>query len=273
MDTPELWQFTGSHFNEKARWALDYKRVPHLRHSLIPGFHVPVVRRMTGSTHVPVLKLDGKAISDSSRIIEALEQAYPEHPLYPADPDERRRALEMEDYFDEELGPYIRRWIFHVILPYPKFVRASFGAHASPAAQLAQRAMAPLIGVIMRRQMNITPASAEAARGKTMAAMDRLASEVRPSGYLVGDRFTVADLTAAALLSPLVRPPEFPYKAALPLPEPFKKIHESASTHPAFQWTLNIYRNHRGESAEVASRASVSRIRTDASRAATIERQ
>ena len=170
MDTPELWQFTSSHFNEKARWALDYKRVPHIRHSLVPGFHVPIVKRMTGKTNVPVLKLDGKTISDSSRIIEALERAYPEAPLYPADPDERRRALELEEYFDEELGPYIRRWIFHVILPYPEFVRALFVSHASAAAQLAHRAMSPLIGVIMRRQMNINPASAEAARGKTLAA-------------------------------------------------------------------------------------------------------
>jgi glutathione S-transferase len=272
MDTPELWQFTGSHFNEKARWALDYKRVPHLRHSLIPGFHVPVVRRMTGKTHVPVLKLDGKAISDSSRIIEALEQAYPEHPLYPADPAERRRALEMEDYFDEELGPYIRRWIFHVILPYPKFVRAAFVSHASAAAQLAQRAMSPLIGVIMRRQMDINPAAAEVARNKTMAAMDRLERELQPSGFLVGDRFTVADLTAAALLSPLVRPPEFPYKTPAPVPEPLAKIRDSFSTHPAFRWTLQTYRQHRGKSAEVTTRSNVSPSKTDAGQTATTAR-
>jgi glutathione S-transferase len=268
MDTPELWQFTSSHFNEKARWALDFKRVPHIRHSLIPGFHVPVIKRMTGKTHVPVLKLNGAAISDSSKIIEALERAYPEPALYPADPDERRRALELQDYFDEELGPYIRRWIFYVILPYPQFVRAAFVSHASPAAQLAQRAMSPLIGVIMRRQMNINPATAEIARNKTLAAMDRLEHEVRPSGYLVSDRFTVADLTAAALLSPLVRPPEFPYKAAGPLPEPLAKIRDSVSTHRAFRWTLETYRQHRGESAEVATQANVSRIKTDANRTA-----
>ena len=270
--TPELWQFTSSHFNEKARWALDFKRVPHIRHSLIPGFHVATVKRMTGKTHVPVLKLNGTAVSDSSKIIEALERAYPDPALYPADPDQRRRALELEDFFDEELGPYIRRWIFHVILPYPKFVRAAFVSHASPAAQLAHRAMSPLFGVIMRRQIDISPATAEVARSKTMAAMDRLEHELQPSGYLVGDRFTVADLTAAALLSPLVRPPEFPYKAAGPLPEPLVEIRDAVSTHPAFKWTLQIYRQHRGESAEVANEASFSRIKTDASRTATTAR-
>ena len=271
-DIPELWQFTSSHFNEKARWALDFKRVPHIRHSLIPGFHVPVIKRMTGKTHVPVLKLDGTAISDSSKIIEVLERAYPEPALYPADPEQRRRALELEDFFDEQLGPYIRRWIFHVILPYPKFVRAAFVSHASPAAQLAQRAMSPLIGVIMRRQMDINPATAELARSKTLAAMDRLEHELQPSGYLVGDRFTVADLTAAALLSPLVRPPEFPYKAAGPLPAPLVEIRHAVATHPAFRWTLDTYQRHRGDSAEIASEPKVSRVRTDASKTATTGR-
>ena len=41
--------------------------------------------------------------------------------------------------------------------------------------------------------------------------MDRLESELGPSGYLVGDRFTVADLTAASLFTPLLCPPERPF--------------------------------------------------------------
>jgi glutathione S-transferase len=99
-----------------------------------------------------------------------------------------------------------------------------------------------------------------------------LANELRPSGYLVGDRFTVADLTAAALLSPLVRPPEFPYKAAVPLPEPLAKIRDSLLAHPAFRWTLQTYAQHRGKSAEVAGAANLSGSKVDASRAATTNR-
>jgi glutathione S-transferase len=273
MDTPILWQFTNSHFNEKARWALDYKRVPHIRHSLLPGFHVLTVKRMTGKTQVPVLKLNGAAISDSTRIIEALERAFPEPPLYPPEVEERRRALELEDYFDEELGPYIRRWIFYLVLPYPEFVRAAFVSHASAAAQLAHRAMSPLFGRIMKRQMDINPVSAEVARGKTLAAIDRLEKEVGPSGYLVADNFTVADLTAAALLSPLVRPPEFPYQPAVSLPEPLAKIRHSLSTRRAFQWTLQTYRRHRGKSAEISGAVSSSLPNVTARESATVERQ
>ena len=28
---PVLWHFPISHYNEKARWALDWKRIPHVR--------------------------------------------------------------------------------------------------------------------------------------------------------------------------------------------------------------------------------------------------
>ncbi|MCA9686256.1 MAG: glutathione S-transferase N-terminal domain-containing protein, partial [Myxococcales bacterium] len=44
----ELVQFAFSHYNEKARWALDYKGLAHRRRSLLPGPHVPVVKLLTG---------------------------------------------------------------------------------------------------------------------------------------------------------------------------------------------------------------------------------
>src|SRR5438128_6433168 len=91
---PVLWHLKVSHYNEKARWALDYKRVPHVRRAAIPGQHQKIALRLTGGRTLPVLVLDGEAIGDSTRIIEALERRYPQPPLYPADPDARRRALD-----------------------------------------------------------------------------------------------------------------------------------------------------------------------------------
>jgi glutathione S-transferase len=102
---PVLWHLKVSHYNEKARWALDYKGVPHLRRAAEPGRHRAIAKRLSGGRTFPVLVHDGEAIGDSTRIIEALERRYPEPPLYPADPAERRRALELEDFFDEQLGP------------------------------------------------------------------------------------------------------------------------------------------------------------------------
>ena len=48
------------------------------------------------------------------------------------------------------------------------------------------------------------------ARVEVIAAMDRLESELQPSGYLAGEEFSVADLTGAALFTPLLAPPSAP---------------------------------------------------------------
>ncbi|MGH8659803.1 MAG: glutathione S-transferase family protein [Gammaproteobacteria bacterium] len=45
---------------------------------------------------------------------------------------------------------------------------------------------------------------------------DRLEAEIGPSGYLAGDRFGVADLAAAAVMTAIIRPPEFPYLCPSP---------------------------------------------------------
>jgi glutathione S-transferase len=68
-----------------------------------------------------------------------------------------------------------------------------------------------MLRLAMRRRFQISPQAAADSRAKIVAAIDRLEREISPSGYFVGDSFTVADLTAAALLYPVARPPEFPY--------------------------------------------------------------
>src|SRR2546425_9473132 len=132
MAPPVLWQFRFSHFNEKARWALDWKGIAQVRRSLLPGFHIPRVLWMTGQKSLPVLVLDGDTIHDSTRIIEPLERERPEPALYPADAAARRRALALEDFFDEELGPHLRRALFHELLPETAFADAAFTLGCGP---------------------------------------------------------------------------------------------------------------------------------------------
>ena len=62
MDTPLLWHIPLSHFNEKARWALDYKGIAHRRQVLGPDYLVRAWRA-TGQGKLPILFLDGPAAS------------------------------------------------------------------------------------------------------------------------------------------------------------------------------------------------------------------
>src|SRR5439155_916450 len=166
MALPVLWHFTVSHFNEKARWALDFKRVPHVRRALLPGFHFPKILRMTGQTAVPVLALDGRPIHDSTRIIEALERAFPEPALYPRNEPGRRRALALEDFFDEELGPSIRAMLVHAQFVHdPGLTAALFTVGMGRGSRRTLRILSPVFRPLYRFRYKINAASAEVARG------------------------------------------------------------------------------------------------------------
>ena len=251
---PVLWQLQISHYVEKVRWALDYKRVPHIRQSLLPGLHAIKAKRLTGDTStVPVLTLRGRSIGDSTRIIAALEERWPQPPLYPEDAALRRRALELEEFFDEQLGPYIRRAFYQELLPHPELVVPLFTEGRSLATRTLLRAVFPILRVAMRRRFEISSESATHSRAKIIAALDRLEREISPSGYLVGDSFTVADLTAAALYYPVARSASFPCAMVADddLPAPWREFLDSLAQRPGGRWIAEIYRQHRGGSAEL----------------------
>ena len=67
---PVLWHIPVSHYNEKVRWALDYKDVEHERRAPPPPSHMAVSLWLTrGASYTfPVLQLDGHAYGDSTKI-------------------------------------------------------------------------------------------------------------------------------------------------------------------------------------------------------------
>jgi glutathione S-transferase len=115
-------------------------------------------------------------------------------------------------------------------------------------ARVVLRGIFPLGWRYMSRRYDFDQESFERSRIALVAALDRIESERAGGGHLVGDTFTVADLTAAALLFPLVWPPEFQYE--LPDP-PSSEFLESVKDHPALDWIRETWRRFRGRSAEV----------------------
>ena len=258
---PVLWQLQLSHYNEKVRWALDYKRIPHVRRSLLPGIHLVVAQRLTGTGDTtPVMTIDGRSIGDSTAIIAALEERWPQPPLYPADPVQRARALELEEFFDEQLGPHIRRAVYFVLLDQPDAVLPLFLNGQRLPARILLRTTFPVMKVGMRRRMQIEAGPAAESRELTVAAMDRLEAEIGPSGYLAGDSFSVADLTAASLFYPLVLPPEFPYPVLPGVPEAGREFVASFIGRPGALWVSEMYARHRLPSPAGAARSKPSAV-------------
>jgi glutathione S-transferase len=261
---PTLWHIPISHYSEKVRWALDFKGVEHDRRAPMVGYHIAVALALTRGRHYtfPILKLDGPPVGDSTAIIAALEARHPEPPLYPADPDERRRALELEDFFDERLGPAIRRFAFHEL----RGDRRRFDHVAAEEAPAPLARFGPLAGGYARAYTSLrfrvgSDRGAERAGRQVVAALDRLESELGDGDYLAGGRFTVADLTAAALFYPLVLPPEGPRR--FDLPETFARFRQPLVERRGFRWVEEMFRRHRRRG---ASRAGAQRPAAAAAR-------
>jgi glutathione S-transferase len=86
--------------------------------------------------------------------------------------------------------------------------------------------------------------ASERAGDRVLAALDHLEEELGSNEYLVGNRFTVADLTAAALFYPLVLPPEGP--AHFQLPDSYARFREPLLERRGCRWVAEMFRRHRG---------------------------
>jgi glutathione S-transferase len=261
-DRPILIQLDVSHYSEKIRWALDHKRVPHVRRSPLPGSHMPIAFALTRgeSITLPLLMIDGRTIADSTAILAALEQRHPEPPLYPADPDERRRALELEDFFDEELGPHARLLPFHELSNEP----AMFAEVAAAAVPGPLGRAKGLVGLYARAYTGLRfgvrdEEAAALAREKIVVALDRLEAELEANGggeFLVGERFSVADLTAASLFYPVVGPDEGPLPADTPTPPRLEAFRNEIEQRPGYLWVEETFHRHRHPAPAAAAAAS-----------------
>jgi glutathione S-transferase len=242
-----LWHIAISHFSEKVRWALDYKSIEHERRAPPPGLHMALVAWMTRgrAATLPMLELDGERIADSAAIIDALERRFPDPPLLPAAAAQRSRAHELEAYFDTQLGPFTRRLVFHELSREPQLAReAAASAMPAVAARLGP-VLAPYTRALVRARYGAgDERRAEQARAKILLAMDRLEHELGEGDYLVDGRFTVADLTAASLLYPVVLPVEAPPALAV-LPERYERFRESLRERRAYAWTQEMFARHR----------------------------
>lgn len=188
-----LLQFSTSHYCRKARLALGYKQIFYRVENLTPSLHILRVKPLSGSTTVPVLLPQQKncpaVVSESSEIIQFLEIYQPNPPLYFEDSAYQQEALRLEAYFSESIGKESR-------VVYCQFRSTEEGKQIDPSW------ISLLIIQIIRLRYGINAKSAERAAQKVADAIAIL-SEFWQDGYLIGDRFSVADLTAAALLAPL----------------------------------------------------------------------
>jgi len=238
-----LYQFPISHYCEKVRWTLDHKGVDYKVKNLLPGLHVKTTTKLVKRSSVPVLEHSGKAIQNSSVILDYLEQQFPQNSLIPSDPKLLAEVREWEAYCDVELGLHVRCYCYHILLDHPYLVIPFFTKGNAWWSPYFFKAFFSKLEPKMRRWMKINEETAQEAEIRIEAALDKINERLKGREFLVGDSFSRADLTAAALLGPLIMPMGYGLDWPTDVPTRLQEMmHKNADK---LQFARKLYENYR----------------------------
>jgi glutathione S-transferase len=247
LEVITLYQIHFSHFVEKVRWALDYKGVEWSAIEIEP-FGKREMQHLQRRTTldsgrraytVPTIRDDatGAVIAESSEILGYLEQAYPSPALYPAAQPERAEVVRWMRWLDSTLGLAGRRLAYtQITLEHPRLLAELF---IPPGRRRSALAGAIIGGVVARRFRllhNRADRVFEQVEDSLLFAAERLAARA----HLVGDQFTAADLTLAALMRPIAIVPFF---------------REHPHLTELFEWRARLLREHRRDPYNVYEQA------------------
>ncbi|NWK77439.1 glutathione S-transferase family protein [Aquitalea sp. LB_tupeE] len=240
-----LYQFPFSHFCEKACWALDLKQQPYRVVNLLPALHLLWSRRMASASSLPILRDGAYIVQDSSAIIDFLDLRWPQLGLTPTEPALAGQAREWERWLGEEIGVPLRLWFYSHVLRQRQYAMAFLLRGASRGQGLVFQALFGLIRHAMFYKMQINPHSAAAALPQLERALDTLEAALHGRDYLVGNAFSRADLTAAALLWPML--PWNGDEAAMRdcLPDAVGQWRQGLVQRPLYGWLQRTYHLHR----------------------------
>ena len=250
MSQTVLNVFTISHFCEKARWAFEYLGVPHRVQVLAPGAHLQLARQhglRRGA--LPFLITDTGCVQGSAEVVTWAEQAASSDAATLSTDATRDTIAAIESRLDDVVGVHSRRHFYsEAVLTQPKAVRSIFMMQQPVLQRLKLFAAWGTICKLMARGMDLGPAQREESRDileREFDWLDGLLSDGRP--YLAGDVFSRADIAAASLLAPAVRPPDHPLHGLFVSPPLHDADVARWSDRPTARWVCAMYAQHRGE--------------------------
>lgn len=195
-----------SHYNEKGMWILDFKGVEY---DTIPlknprdRSEIKALTCLTGTTPCYVGE-DGTVIGDTTELALHMEERIPEPRLIPADEPARGEVLLWEDWADNSLGVHLRRALFyHLWKVDPETGRGIFFGNARGFMKTAGPTLFPIIMGSICKALGADEEGHYVSDKAVYHAVRLLDHRLEGRRYLVGDRFTLADLTVCALLFPI----------------------------------------------------------------------
>lgn len=239
-----LHEFLFSNFCEKVRWAFEYKGIHPQKKDYLAFLHMRPIRQLSGQTSVPVVEFGGDVVAGSASILDRLEKESRDRSLYPAND----RALEEAQNWQSQLdnvGATIRGAMFYDWMSNREFMFTMLTVGRRGMKFSAYKLFFFLMFPTMKRMLKERAPDPDSLRDQTLAMLDRVAESSQATGYLVGAEFSIADLTAAAILYPLFFPEGTPGSVLAATSDAGCKWLGRWQSHPAGEYVHRIYKDHR----------------------------
>ena len=196
----KLYVVAASHPCWAVKHALEMKGVPFKRIEWPPSLHVPLQRLRFSQGTVPGLTLDRERVIGSRTIMHRLDELWPEPPLYPADPEARRRVEEADRWGEEVLQALARRIFWWTLRKQPGAI-VTYGEDSElPLPDFVAVATAPLIVRIEWRINDVSDAAIERDLRDLPGHFDRVDAWIA-DGTLGDDIPNGADLQIGAAIA------------------------------------------------------------------------
>jgi glutathione S-transferase len=234
--TVVLYWMSISHPSQVARKMLDLKGVEYDVVDVVP-LNQRIHLRLAGFSGgtVPALKLDGQRVQGSRQIAGALDERWPEPPLFPADPALRARVEEAERWGEEQLQPIPRRLFRYGVARNPELRHWVVRAQRLPIPELTAQAIRPAIEWYVRTIEADGRRATEAGVRADLAALPALLEHV---DRLLGDGTLALDPPNAAALQIM---------ATVNLTGRFADLAELVASHACAEPARRMFPRYRAE--------------------------
>ncbi len=193
----------------------------------------------TRTRTVPVLLTPHGSLTESTAIVRFADRRIDEkHRLFPSETSLDAEVTRLVETFDAVVGTTTRRLAYCYLVDHPELFVKSLGAGAGVVESAILRSGQTAFRATLKRAFKVSERAKERLQKKLETTLEPIADRLKDGRpYLMGERFTAADLTLISLLGPALR---YNQESLSDVPAAFAEVIHGARQSPVGKWAIGV---------------------------------
>ena len=249
MKMIKLYTFPVSHFAEKVKWLMDCSKIDYQIVNWVPVLSAPAAYLKSGKRTVPFIEVTTSesrfVVHDSTNIVNWVFDNAGAVQLKHPDQSHHDTAMKIEDLADS-VGNDVIRYMYAPMVQHPPDFVAVWGWGAGAVSQNTLRVMMPVMRRLLHKHLDFSETAQRAGLDRlhgVFSQIDDLLADGR--SYLVGNVFSIADISIASLLAPVYTPSEHRVYASQQFQHSLASQQAEFRDYASFAWMQDLYRELR----------------------------